>query len=143
TRTSQEATTIRFGWKDRDEPRTSVRGSSHLFQALAFRRGVLTLPEIPKGLSLWIYSDGSQAPLRVRWIDSSGQMFQCSARGPRRRGWQEVVFPLVVTADNHWGGANDGTVHAPVRLECLLLVDNVKSTGVKGELYLAAPVVRY
>jgi hypothetical protein len=57
--------------------------------------------------------------LTVRLIDSTGQCHQyvssCSGTG----AWETLRLPLDRRASEHWGGANDGKLHFPVKTICL------------------------
>jgi hypothetical protein len=41
----------------------------------------------------------------------------------------------------HWGGADDGVVHWPVRWDTYLLIDKDRGRAGKGEVLMAGPVL--
>ena len=43
----------------------------------------------------------------------------------------------------HWGGANDGVIHYPIKWDSIFLLDNVSRQPVEGEIYLSAPTLIY
>ena len=94
-------------------------------------------------------ASGSTATARAAWpasafTDSSGQTFQPDGGRVTWQGWRYVAFPLTGgTNMGHWGGANDGTIHYPIRLDTLFLLDNVSREKSEGTIYLASPVLVY
>jgi polysaccharide biosynthesis protein PslG len=78
----------------------------------------------PRALGMWIHGDESGNALRVRVTDRSGQTFQPTGPNLDWSGWRWVEFDLKdMSHAGHWGGANDGIVHGPLKLDTLLLVD--------------------
>ena len=123
-----------------------------------FERGWQFLEEISKAtaeshtprdarkLALWLHGDGKGCQARVRFKDSTGQVFQPD--GPRIdwKGWRYVTFSMQPTDDKplaHWGGANDGVSHYPIKWDTIFLLDNVSREPVEGEIYLSAPTLIY
>jgi hypothetical protein len=103
--------------------------------------GDLPLPGRPSALALWVRSDGSGNLLRMRVVDAGGQTFQCDAGRLTEPGWQYRTFPIDLGAA-HWGGQNDGIVHYPLRLDCLLLLDHGDQAAESaGAVALAAPML--
>lgn len=80
----------------------------------------------PKALGLWIYGDGSGNTLRCRFRDSADQTFQPTLGPIDWTGWKWITLPIDGTDASHFGGANDGVVHYPIRWNSLLLIDNAK-----------------
>jgi hypothetical protein len=98
----------------------------------------------PRALGLWIDGDGKGGMARIRFTDATGQTFQPDGGRVAWQGWRYVTFPLAGgTNMGHWGGANDGTIHYPIRLDTLLLLDNVSREKTEGTIYLASPVWVY
>lgn len=95
----------------------------------------------PKALGLWIYGNGSKDVVRLRFVDSTGQTFQPSGDRMTWKGWRYVQIPLDGTAASHWGGANDGVVHYPIRWDTLLLIDGSRLASEPPEVYLSSPVL--
>jgi polysaccharide biosynthesis protein PslG len=94
------------------------------------------LPGTPEALGMWIYGDGSGDLLRARFNDATGQTFQADGGNLDWKGWRYVSFPLSGDIGGHWGGANDGTIHYPIRLDTPLLVDTPQTMGSKGVVYV-------
>jgi len=97
----------------------------------------------PRALGVWVHGDGSGNSLRMRVADAGGQTFQPT--GPRLdwKGWRWVQFDLKRMSDaGHWGGANDGVVHGPLKLDTLLLVDGARNKT-SGTIYLTGPALVY
>jgi polysaccharide biosynthesis protein PslG len=98
----------------------------------------------PKSLGVWVRSaEPTGDKLRCRFIDSTGQTFQPD--GPRldspRGDWRYVSFPLTEDC-GHWGGAADGVIHWPVKIDSLLLVDGTHAAH-SGEVTIAEPTLIY
>jgi hypothetical protein len=45
------------------------------------------------------------------------------------------------SSGGHWGGSDDGVIHAPLRWDSVFLLDNPSRRTNRGAIYLAAPVV--
>ena len=103
-----------------------------------------TLASIPAradALLLWVKGDGSGNDLRSRVRDSTGQTFQADLGSLDATGWRLVEIPLHGDGVGaHWGGANDGVPHPPLRWEALLLIDSASRKNPKsGEVLAADP----
>jgi hypothetical protein len=96
----------------------------------------------PVGLGLWIYGDGRSGSPRLRVVDATGQTFQPTGETIDWIGWRYVEFDFKAPA-GHWGGANNGVIHFPLRWDTLFLLDNVSKQKSEGTLYLASPVLIY
>ena len=96
----------------------------------------------PTGLGIWVYGDGRHASPRLRIVDATGQTFQPASDSIDWTGWRYVEFDFTAPA-GHWGGANDGVMHFPIRWDTLFLIDNVSRQKGQGTLYLAAPALIY
>ncbi len=97
------------------------------------------LPGRPKGLLLWVYGDESGNRIRMRVLDSTGQCFQPHGEAVAWRGWRQVALRLDDDQVGHWGGRNDGTIHYPIRLDTLVLIDGTRKAN-RGQIYVAAPM---
>lgn len=108
-----------------------------------YARGPLAepLPGTPQRLGLWVEGDGSGNMLRMRFVDKTGQTFQPDFGVIDWRGWRFVSVPLTGVAAGRWGGANDGVVHYPIRIETLALVDNLRGNGGEGIIRFRDPLV--
>ncbi len=95
------------------------------------------LPGAPEAFGMWVYGDGSGDALRMRFTDATGQTFQPDGGNVDWKGWRYLSFPLQGDVGGHWGGANDGTIHYPIRLDTPFLVDSPDRRGGRGSLYLA------
>jgi len=86
------------------------------------------VPRAPMGIGnsrtigMWIHGDGSGNVVRMRMIDASGQVFQLDGGKLTHIGWKWTTFTLG-NHTAHWGGANDGVVKPPLKLDTLLLLD--------------------
>jgi len=97
----------------------------------------------PAAVAAWICGDGSQNHLRMRFVDATGQTFQPDGPTLAFKGWRYVEFALDGKSAGHWGGANDGRVHWPIRFDSILLIDSRRQAADAGEVLLAAPVLVY
>ena len=96
----------------------------------------------PTGLGLWIYGDGRNTSPRLRIVDATGQTLQPTGAAIDWTGWRYVEFDFNAPT-GHWGGANDGVVHFPLRWDTLFLLDNVSKQKNEGVLYLSSPALIY
>ena len=91
-----------------------------------------------KELRLWVRAKEVRR-VGVRLQDSSGQIHQKNGGVPLKPtvDWQELVLPLAdLVGGEHWGGANDGRWHGPLKGFGLNLgKDGVADTKL-GTLYL-------
>jgi polysaccharide biosynthesis protein PslG len=94
----------------------------------------------PKALGMWVYGDGSNNVLRMRFRDKTGQTFQPHGTPISWTGWRYYEFPIDNSGGN-WGG--DGQIHWPISLDTLALLDSTKAPNNKGTIYIAAPVWVY
>lgn len=95
----------------------------------------------PKALGFWIYGNNSKDVVRLRFVDSTGQTFQPSGDRITWTGWRYLEIPLDGTGASHWGGANDGVVHYPIRWDTLLLIDGARLASEPPPVYLSSPVL--
>lgn len=99
-----------------------------------------------KQFGLWVYGDGKGLVPRLRFVDISGQTFQPDGPKIDWMGWRFVTFPMRNTDEktlSHWGGADDGVIHYPIKWDSIFLLDNVSRQSVEGEIYLSAPTLIY
>ena len=96
----------------------------------------------PTALGMWVEGDGSGSVLRMRYADATGQTFQPDLGKLDGTGWRYVQAPLDGSG-GHWGGANDGRVHPPLRITTLALVDPSGGGRGKGAIMVARPVLAY
>jgi hypothetical protein len=96
----------------------------------------------PKEIGMWVKGNGSGDLLRLRYTDATGQTFQPDLGPIDWKGWRYVSARLDGSG-GRWGGANDGVVHAPIRITTLALVDMPGGRGGKGTITLARPVLVY
>lgn len=102
----------------------------------------------PKSLCVWVEGDpdgrGGDCIARMRFLDSTGQTFQPDGGRLDIKGERAMAFDLTGThGGGHWGGANDGVVHYPIKLETLFLVDNASRAKTRGQVTLLGPVLVY
>ncbi len=102
----------------------------------------------PKSLCMWLERDpdgrGGECLARMRFIDSNGQSFQSDGGRLDFKGERAMTFDLTgAHAGGHWGGASDGIVHYPIRLQTLFLLDNASHAKIRGRVTLFGPVLVY
>jgi hypothetical protein len=98
---------------------------------------------MPTHLGMWVRGDGSNNIPRMRFVDSTGQTFQPSAEKLSYTDWRYVEFPLDAENAGHWGGANDGQIHYPIRLDTLLLIDSAARAQTGGIVNISSPILIY
>ncbi len=97
--------------------------------------------EEPSALGMWVRGDGSGNIARMRYIDATGQTFQPSAPPMDWKDWRFLTFPLDGSG-GHWGGANDGVIHHPLRIDTLFLLDHaVMGEPTQGTITIAEPIL--
>jgi len=106
-------------------------------------KAVRTIEGQPQAFRAWVYGDGSGNRLRLRLTDATGQTFQPGGQPLDWRGWRPVTVPLDAGQAGHWGGADDGVIHYPIRWDTLLLIDSARREKTAGDVYLASPVLVY
>ncbi|MBV9851126.1 MAG: cellulase family glycosylhydrolase [Armatimonadetes bacterium] len=87
------------------------------------------LPGHPAAYGVWVDGDDSGNNVNIRFTDSTEQTFQADGPAMTWSGWHYLTFPLQPGTPEgqsigHWGGANDGRVHYPIRITTLLLLDS-------------------
>jgi polysaccharide biosynthesis protein PslG len=100
----------------------------------------------PVKYCLWLHGDGKGCQARARFTDATGQTFQPDGPKIDWKGWRYVTFPMQSSGEkplSHWGGANDGVIHYPIKWDTIFLLDNVSRQAVEGEIYLSAPTLIY
>jgi len=107
-------------------------------------RKPLAIPEKAREALFWIKGDGSDAYVRCRFRDATGQTFQPDLGRLDFEGWRLVRVPLDGSAPGgRWGGAGDGVPHPPLAWEALLLLDSPdREKGGAGSAWLASPSYR-
>lgn len=70
--------------------------------------------------------------LAVRLVDSTGQTLQYTRVVKKMGEWETLTFSLTGKAE-HWGGANDGTVHFPIAKLSLIAQAGKDATAGKVE----------
>lgn len=83
-------------------------------------------------IGMWVKSDGSGNLVRLRVTDSTGQTFQPDAGRLTWEGWKWCEFHIAGPTAGHWGGANDGKPHAPLKLDTLFLLDQANPQQPSG-----------
>ncbi|MCS6859297.1 MAG: cellulase family glycosylhydrolase [Abditibacteriales bacterium] len=86
----------------------------------------LPIPGKPKAVGMWVYNTHNTRDwLRCRIVDATGQTFQPTASEPLTwQGWRWVTMRLDDPQVGHWGGANDGVIHYPIRWDSIFLIDS-------------------
>lgn len=90
----------------------------------------------PREVRFWIKSDTLVA-MGVRIGDSSDQCHQSPLALKGTKDWQEVVLNFEkLVGREHWGGANDGKLHGPVKSFYLTFGRNVFGGATGGEVWI-------
>src|SRR5207237_368879 len=79
----------------------------------------------PRAFALWIHGDCKGCQARLRFTDATGQTFQPDGPKIDFTGWRFVKFPMQSTPDaplSHWGGANDGVIHYPIKWDSIFVL---------------------
>lgn len=107
-------------------------------------RKPLPIPDKAREVLMWLKGDGSNAYVRCRIGDASGQTFQPDLGRLDFDGWKLVRIPLDGSAaGGRWGGAGDGVPHPPLHWESVLLLDSPdRDKGGRGAAVLASPSYR-
>lgn len=66
-------------------------------------------------MRLRVRGDPGEMEMLVRFVDAGGQHLQLSPRVQSTGEWQAISVPVRGPWNDHWAGANDGTVHQPLR----------------------------
>jgi hypothetical protein len=101
------------------------------------------IPGQPTALGLWLYGDGSGVLPYLRFVDSSGQVFQEGGGPLDWKGWRYVLVFMDAPRGQHSGGANDGIIHYPIQWDSLFMIRNPAAQQVSGTLYLGGMVLTY
>lgn len=99
----------------------------------------------PISLSFWIKSPDVRK-INMRFIDGTGQVHQTDYLSLSETGvWQRIEFSLTQLNGGHWGGANDGKWHDPIKGFSILLNKKTlpESSGCKGSLWIGWPVFSF
>ena len=92
-------------------------------------------------IGMWVKSDGSGNVIRLRVTDSTGQTFQPDAGKLTWDGWKWCEFQLASATAGHWGGANDGKLHPPLKLDTLFLLDQANQAQPSaGSVQISGPM---
>jgi len=96
------------------------------------------IPSRAKALIVWVYAHNNNVPLRARFNDATGQTFQPDLGSLNWTGWRAVRIPIMGDM-SHWGGANDGVQHVPLKWDSLLLIDGTNHAEGAGQITMAYP----
>jgi hypothetical protein len=102
---------------------------------------IKTIQGEPKAFGLWVYGDGVGNTLGLRFVDQTGQVFEEGGTPITWKGWRYAVFPMSTALAKHWGGADDGVIHYPIRWDTLFLVSNAKRQETQGIVFISAPTL--
>jgi hypothetical protein len=90
--------------------------------------------EVPSGLNLMIYGDGSKNTLKLRLYDATSERFSYTVGPVDWTGWKKIVAPDPATW-KHSLGNNDGIIDTPVKTIGIEL-DSVTGAPQKGTFYV-------
>ncbi len=95
----------------------------------------------PDKVMLWVHGPKFSDRMLLRVADATGQTFQTGSALKTRDGWELVELSLQSPV-GHWGGANDGVIHPPLRWTSYYLQDPAKAAS-KGTTYLTGVVAAW
>ncbi len=81
------------------------------------------IPGVPSEVGVWAYLDGSGNWVIVRLVDATNQTHQLYLGRATGTGWHYLTAPA--TGGFHFGGADDGVLHPPLRWGNPFLLDSV------------------
>jgi hypothetical protein len=104
----------------------------------------LPIREKPKAVGMWVYNTSNTRDwIRCRIVDATGQTFQPTSSEPLTwQGWKWIAMSLDDPNVGHWGGANDGVIHYPIRWDSIFLIDSTSNPH-KGTVYFAGVTLIY
>ncbi len=102
---------------------------------------IKTIQGEPRSFGLWVYGDGAGNTLGLRFVDQTGQVFEEGGTPITWKGWRYAVFPMGTALAKHWGGADDGVIHYPIRWDTLFLVSNAERKETQGIVFISAPTL--
>ncbi|MDR0336234.1 MAG: hypothetical protein LBI18_04000 [Planctomycetaceae bacterium] len=96
----------------------------------------------PLALGFQIRGDGSGNSVNIRYVDKTGQTFQ--VHGGRLKDAWTYYFEFALDGSNasHWGGANDGKITYPIRLDSIIIDGTRKACG-PYSVMISSPVLIY
>jgi len=112
-----------------------------LIRVTPLAENMKTIQGQPNSFGLWVYGDGAGNRLGLRFVDQTGQVFQEGGSLITWKGWRYAVFPMGTALANHWGGADDGVIHYPIRWDTLFLISNAGRKETQGIVFLSAPTL--
>ncbi|MFO7973521.1 MAG: cellulase family glycosylhydrolase [Candidatus Hydrogenedentota bacterium] len=95
----------------------------------------------PDKVMLWVHGEQFQDRMLLRVVDATGQTFQTRSAPKTKQGWERIELSLEGNM-GHWGGANDGALHPPLRWTSYYLQDPARK-GSEGTTYLTGVVVAW
>ena len=111
---------------DPENPDRTVLKLNYAFlsNGVSFPGVLISEPKLEYGFGtfgMWVYSEGTGNPFRIRLVDRTREIFQHTIKTNLDWvGWQYVEWPLE-TYSSSWGGNGNGQLDLP--LEIILLVD--------------------
>lgn len=121
---------------DPENPDRTVLKLNYAFlsNGVSFPGVLISEPKLEYGFGtfgMWVYSEGTGNPFRIRLVDRTREIFQHTIKTNLDWvGWQYVEWPLE-TYSSSWGGNGNGQLDLP--LEIILLVD--RGSGAVGSVY--------
>ena len=114
------------------------------FLRIVPKEGIATAIEgKPKSLVYCVYGNASGDTIVARFVDATGQTHQPNGGRLDFTGWRQIVVPLDTRDTAHWGGANDGVIHYPIRWDTPILIDGTRSAHGPTQILFTSPVVVY
>jgi hypothetical protein len=97
----------------------------------------------PRALGLWIEGDNSRVRPFLRFVDSTGQLFEQGGGAIDWKGWRYALIFMDGPQGTHSGGAGDGVIHYPIRWDSLVMLRNPTDQELQGAVYLSGPTLIY
>lgn len=97
----------------------------------------------PKALGMWMDGDNSRVLPYLRFVDSTGQVFEEGGGSVDWKGWRYVLIFVNAPQGSHAGGANDGVIHYPIHWDSLLVLRNPFDRQLQGTIYITGPTLIY
>ena len=125
------------GREGRPATRVAYKLRQKDIRSLAGMSRPIPLPGRATALGLWVRPDGSSNSLHIELLDATEQIHHYMFGYLRTARWQWMEIPIGPALDSR-GGANDGRLHFPLRLNRLILRRYYGGGKLRcdGEIYL-------
>lgn len=103
---------------------------------------LMVFADHPRSAKVWVKGNSSDAVMRLRFTDATGQVFQQDYGKLDFADWQCMEAKLTDDGAEHWDGKNDGKSSYPIAWDTLLLIDPL-GQKMKGRVYLGTIMMCY